>query len=149
MKHLLLAAASILMAETAALSCSCGAPEDPAELQAYAESLGEDAAALVEAETLTSFEATRTGERMRLVRTLAGTAPGEFKIQRHSLASGSMCDVLYRVGERAIIILFPTGVTDGGLQVYRTSGVCTAPLVENPAFRDALIRALNDWGERG
>ena len=149
MRRLIGLIAAALLAESAALACSCGPPEDPAEIREYGTSIGEQAAALVEAEALTAFEATRTGEHMRVVRTLAGRAPREFRIKRHPYSSGGTCDVLHRVGERPTLILFTTGETEGGLQVYRTAGLCTAPLIENTGFRKALIRSLNRRGERG
>lgn len=149
MKQLILAAAALLMAETPAFACSCSSADDPAELQRYAAEIGTKSVALVEAEALTAYEATRTGERMRVLRTLGGSAAPEFTIERSPHASSASCDVLYRVGERSLVILFPTEHRDAGLPVYRTSGLCTAQFLHDPMFQHALIRALNSRGERG
>jgi hypothetical protein len=149
MKHLALVAAALLTTETAALACSCAPAETQAELKRYGTEIGKKAVALVEAEALTAYERRGRGERMRVIRTLAGTAPAEFRIERGEHASSASCDLLYRVGQRATVILYPTGATDSDLPVYRTAGLCTAQFVDEPAFRDAVIRALNARGERG
>lgn len=149
MKRIALVAAAFLIAETAALACQCSSAESKEELESYGTEIGKKAVALVEAEALTSFQDTRQGERMRLIRTLGGTAPPEFRIQRSEHASGASCDVLYRVGEGNLVILFASDSTDAGLPVYRTAGLCTAQFLGEPAFRDALTRALNGRGERG
>lgn len=142
MRYFILAAAAIVAAETAAIACSCIATDDPTELRRFAADAAQGAVALVEAEALTSFEATRTGERMRVVRTLAGNAPAEFTIERGASPSSASCDVLYNVGDRALVILYPSQGSSAG-PVYRTSGLCSVHMLEKPVYRDELIRNMS------
>ena len=143
MKKWIFAATALLAAETAAIACSCIATDDPVELRRFGTDAAQGAVALVEAEALTSFEATRTGERMRVIRTLAGNAPAEFQIQRGPSPSSASCDVLYEVGHRALIILYPAEGVATGAPVFRTSGLCSVHMLEKPEFRDSLIRAMS------
>ena len=143
MRHWIVAAAALLAAESTAIACSCIATDDPAELRGFAADVAKDAVALVEAEAVTSFEATRTGERMRVVRTLAGNAPALFLIERGPNPSSASCDVLYNVGDRALIILYPSEASSGTDTVYRTSGLCSVHMLEKPVFRDELIRQMS------
>lgn len=150
MKKWIIAGAAVVAMETAAIACSCIATDDPVELQRFASRAAEDAVALVEAEALTSFEATRTGERMRVVNVLAGSAPAEFRIERGASPSSASCDVLYRVGERATVILYPAALPSGGLPTYRTSGLCSVHMLDKPVYRDTIIRSIAaSGGERG
>ena len=142
MRYWTLAAAAIVAAETAAIACSCIATDDPTELRRFAAEAAQGAVALVEAEAVTSFEATRTGERMRVIRTLAGNAPAEFTVERGPSPSSASCDVLYNVGDRAIIILYPAEGGGAG-SVYRTSGLCSVHMLEKPVYRDELIRNMS------
>lgn len=144
MRNLILAAAAILAVEAAAIACSCLATDDPTELRRFAADASKDAVALVEAEALTSFEASGSGERMRVVRTLAGAAPGEFVVERGPSPSSASCDVLYRVGERALVILYPSAGPTNGPATFRTSGLCTVHLLDKPVFRNELIRHMSD-----
>ena len=143
MRNLTLAAAALLAAETAAIACSCIATDDPAELRRFAADAAQDAIALVEAEALTSFEATQQGERMRVVRTIAGQVSAQFTIERGPMPSSASCDVLYEVGDRALVILYPTENAAGGVPVYRTSGLCTVHMLDKPVFRDELTRLMS------
>ena len=150
MKTWIIAAAALVATETAAIACSCIATDDPAELQRFGAQAAEDAVALVEAEALTSFEASRTGERMRVVNVLAGTAPAEFRIERGASPSSASCDVLYSVGERAVVILYPAASSSAGLPTYRTSGLCSVHMLDKPVYRDTVIRTIAaGGGERG
>ena len=142
MRYWTLAAAALFAAETAAIACSCIATDDPAELRRFAADAAQGAVALVEAEALTSFEATRTGERMRVIRTLAGNAPAQFTVERGPTPSSASCDVLYNVGDRALIILYPAEGRSAG-PVYRTSGLCSVHMLEKPVYRDELIRHMS------
>jgi hypothetical protein len=149
MKYAIYAAAAALVAESAALACSCLYTEDPAELQRLAAEVSKDAVALVEVEALTSYESTGQGERMKVVQLLAGTAPAQFQVARGShVPSSASCDILYKVGERDFVILYP-GSTGAG--TYRTSGLCTAQFLDRPAFRDAVAGHIGAGraGERG
>ena len=150
MRNALLAAAALIGAESAALACSCVATEDPAELETFAAEAAKNAVAVVEVEALTSFEQTGTGERMRVVRTLAGRAPAEFQVQRGPFPSSASCDVLYSPGQRDLVILYPASEPQVAGALYRVSGLCSDHMLDQPVFRDTLIRhiARRD-GERG
>ena len=153
MRYSVLAVAAALAIETAALACSCLATDDPAQLRELAADAAENAIALVEAEALTSYQATGTGERMRVQRTIAGRAPAEFLIERRGIPSSASCDVLYETGQRTVVILYPSDTTAGALPVYRTSGLCTVHLLDKPVFRDAVAAGIGpapaNGGERG
>lgn len=152
MKSLAYLVAGLLAMETAAIACSCLNTDDPVELARLGAEAAQDAVAVVEAEALTSFEQTRAGERMRVVRTLAGAAPGTFIVERGPHPGSASCDVLYKVGERVLVILYPSPGPTSGPPTFRTSGLCTVHLLDKPAFRDSLIRAMGGQshsGERG
>ena len=153
MKHLAIVAAVAASLGSAALACSCLDTDDPAQLRTLAREIGPNAVALVEAEALTSYSQTPDGERMRVVRTLAGQAAAEFKVWRgRGFPSGASCDVLYEPGTRATIILYaaPQPATDGTTH-YRTSGLCTDHLLAKPVFREEVARRISGakGGERG
>ena len=149
MKHWIFGCSVLISFQTAALACSCIPDNNPSELKRFTAVLAEDAVALVEAEALTSFERTRRGERMRVIRTLAGSAPHEFRIERSHVPGSGSCDVLYKVGERTVIVLYPPASAKRRQAIYRTSGLCAVPLLQQPDFRDGLIRAMTKRGERG
>lgn len=151
MRYPAIAVAALLAFESAALACSCIATDDPAELKRFGSEAAEGAVALVEVEALTSYEATRMGEQMRVVRTLAGSAPAKFRIERGPSPSSASCDVLYREGERSVVILYPSSAPAAGLPTYRTSGLCSVHLLDKPVFRDAVTDGIGapTGGERG
>ena len=150
----MLVALSLLVLESAAIACSCVAPpDDPIELRQYAAQSMNGAVALVEIEALTTY-APGGSERVRVIRTLAGTAPGEFRIQRGPFASSASCDVTYQAGVRDLVILYsPTEAGPSDLPVFRTSGGCTQGMLSKPAFREEVARLLQAArgasGERG
>lgn len=153
MKHWLIAAAALVGIEAAALACSCINTDDPAELRRFAADAAKNAIAVVEAEALTSYEATRAGEKMRITRIIAGNAPVHFTIQRQGFPSSASCDVLYNVGERAVMILYPASASTAA-PTFRTSGLCTVHLLDKPVFLRAVIDAVGraggpSAGERG
>ena len=153
MKHIFLAAAAVIGVEAAAVACSCIATDDPVELRRFAADAAQNAVAVVEAEALTSFEAARTGEQMRITRMIAGTAPVHFNIQRQGFPSSASCDVLYKAGERAVMILYPATVPATGTPTFQTSGLCTVHMLQKPVFLEALIKSVGPAappaGERG
>lgn len=151
MKYLAIAAAAVLAFEGAALACSCIATDDPAELKRFAIEAAEDAVALVEVEVLTSYAATRTGERMRVVRTLAGSAPSEFAVHRRGPPSSASCDVDYTPGQRSLVILYRSPAATAAVPAYRTSGLCSVHLLDKAVFRDTLRDRIgaSAGGERG
>lgn len=149
MRYTLIAAAALLMVESAALACSCIATDDPAELQRLGAESAREAVALVEVEALTSFEPGRGGEQMKVVRTLAGSAPAQFQIERGPHPGSASCDILYEPGQRDIVILYPADNQSGATPVYRTSGLCSQHLLDKPLFRDAVIDAMEPSGGGG
>ena len=142
MKIWTLLAALALAVPTAAYACSCVASDDPAELKQFATDTAKSALALVEAEAITAFDQqSGTGETMRVTRTLAGTAPQSFRIERGPFPSSASCDVLYEKGQKALVVLHAPSTPTAA--VYRTSGLCTGMLLDKPAFRDELVRQLS------
>ena len=152
MRHFLLAAAALVGVEAAALACSCLATDDPAELRRFAADAAREAIAVVEAEALTSYEATRAGEKMQVTRMIAGNTPVHFTIHREGFPSSASCDVLYKVGDRAVMILYPATAA-AAPATFRTSGLCTVHLLDKPVFLETLVRAVETGtagaGERG
>ena len=151
MKIWSLLAGAMLAVPTTALACSCMNTDDPQQLSAFAADAAKNAVALIEAETLVTYEASgRTGESMRVVRTLAGNAAPTFRVERGHLPSSASCDILYEKGQRAVMILYPATDATGG-KVYRTSGLCTDLLLAKPAFRDEVARHIGNKSstERG
>ena len=147
----LYAAAALLALESAALACSCINTDDPVELKRFAAQAAEDAVALVEVEALTSYEGTGTGEQMKVIRTLAGSAPGQFRIERRGIPGSASCDVLYREGERAVVILYSSSEAGDGLATYRTSGLCMVHMLDKPIFLDTVRDRIGTpaQGDRG
>lgn len=146
------AAAALLAAETAAIACSCLATDDPAQLRAMAADAAKGAVAMVEVETILSYQASQgAGDRMRVIRTLTGAAPGEFRVERGHMPSSASCDLLFDEGQHDIVLLYPASASAGGQPVYRISGLCTAHLLDKPLFRDEIARimAQQTAGERG
>ena len=148
MKHWLIGAAALVGIEAVALACSCINTDDPAQLRRIAADAAKNAIAVVEAEALTSFEATRTGEQMRITRIIAGNAPVHFKLERQELPSSASCDVLYNVGDRAVMILYPATGSTAGTALFRPSGLCTVHLLDKPIFLKAVIDAVGSVGRR-
>lgn len=153
MKMWIAAAAALMAVPTAALACSCLATDDPAELRRLAPDAVRNAVALVEVETLVPFhESDGAGDRMRVVRTLAGAAAAEFRVKRGPFPSGASCDQLFDKGQKAVVILYPAEPSASGLPVYSISGLCTGLLLEKPVFRDEIERLIENTaaaGERG
>ena len=149
---LLLATLAVLAADGVAYACSCMTTDDPAQLREFAGEAANRAIALVDAEALTAFQHGGSGERMAVRRTLAGSAPSEFQVERGPMPSSASCDDLYQVGQRKIVILYPARTAAGAIPVYRTSGLCTNLLLDKPTFRDAVAGHIGEAaraGERG
>ena len=152
MKIWIAAAAALLSVPTPALACSCLATDDPQQLSSLAAETAKGAIALVEAESLTTYhDNSGAGEQMRIVRTIAGTAQGNFRVERGGLPSSASCDLMPDRGQRLVLILYPATTNSGGGPVYRISGLCTDVLLEKPIFRDAVSRSIAgvEAGERG
>ena len=147
---ILLAALAVVAAEGVAYACSCMTTDNPVQLREFAGEAASGAIALVDAEALTAFDG--HGEQMKVHRTLAGTAPAKFQVQRGPMASSASCDDLYQPGQRKIIILYPANASAGSIPMYRTSGLCTNLLLDKPVYRDAVaahIGGASPPGERG
>ena len=92
-------------AESAALACSCLAPGTPEDSRTFAREAVRNAVAIVEVEVLSEYRPGGDGERVRIVRTLWGEAPGEVRLARSEFASGASCDLLLAPGQRKLLIL--------------------------------------------
>ena len=153
MKFWPISAAALIAVETAAIACSCMDTDDPAQLRELAAEVAKNAVAMVELETVLSFEASKgAGDRMRVVRTLAGRAIGEFRVARGHFPSSASCDLLFEKGQRDVVLLYPAAASAGGQPVYRISGLCTAHLLDKPLFRVEVARLMAEHaapGERG
>jgi hypothetical protein len=152
MRNGLLLALAVITAEGVAYACSCMVTDDPAQLREFAGEAASGAIALVDAEALTAFQHGGSGERMAVRRTLAGSAPSEFQVERGPMPSSASCDDLYQAGQRKIVILYPARAAAGAIPVYRTSGLCTNLLLDKPTFRDAVAEHIGGAarpGERG
>ena len=152
MKFWILAAAACLALPTAALACSCMNTDNPQQLRAFAADAAKDAVALVEVETILAFQdSAGAGDRMRVIRPLAGSVQGEFRVERRAFPSGASCDQIFDKGQRGLVILYPSARSGGGEPIYRISGLCTGLMLERPVFRDELVRQIGnkDSTERG
>ena len=154
MKFWSLAAAALIAAETAAVACSCIATDDPAQLREFAAEAAKDAVAMVEVETILTFEESKgAGDRMRVVQALAGSAvPAEFRVARGDFPSSASCDLLFEKGQRDVVLLYAAPGSPGSDATYRISGLCTAHLLDQAVFRDEVTRLLTPasaLGERG
>ena len=154
MKFWPLAAAALLATETAAIACSCLATDDPVQLRQFAGETAKDAVAMVEVETILNYEESKgAGDRMRVVRTLAGgDVPAEFRVARGHFPSSASCDLLFEKGQRALVLLYLAPEITGDEPVNRISGLCTAGLLDKAPFRDEVARimaARSGRGERG
>ena len=153
MKFWPIALAALVVAETAAIACSCMDTDDPAELRKLAGEVAANAVAMVEVETTVTWNESRgAGDRMRVIRTLVGSgvAPA-FRVARRPFASSASCDLLFEKGQRDIVLLFAPE-SPGAEPSYRISGLCTAHLLDKPVFRDEVARLMTKRlgrGERG
>ena len=148
------AIAALLAAETAAIACSCLATDDPSSLREMAVDAAKDAVAMVEVETILTFEQSKgAGDRMRVVRSLSGTGvPAEFRVARGHFPSSASCDLLFEKGERDIVLLYALPAAPSAQPTYRISGLCTSHLLDKPIFREEvaeLMAARSGRGERG
>ena len=145
MRHFLLALLLACGAGSAALACTCIAvPRDSAERQSTASDVADGAVALVEVELAEPFEAaSRRGERLRVVSTLAGAAPAVVEIERDHAPDEMRCDVVFRSGERVPVLLYPARQPgEGGAARFRLADRCLTALLADEPFRAALIRAM-------
>lgn len=149
MKPVTIALAALLTLPSAAIACSCVASDDPAELREFAEDAARGAVALVEVDAVRGYQDSKgIGEDVKVVRTLAGSAPATFHVVRRQFASSASCDDLIEPGQPKIVILYPATKASGAGPAYRVSSLCTNLLLSKPVFRDTIISKLSP-GERG
>ena len=146
MKHAIPALTALFALPSAALACSCMNTDDPVQLRELAKDAARGAVALVELEAVSDYDPMKeAGEKVRVIRTLSGTAPESFQLSRRRFASGACCDDVLQAGQRRVVILYPVA----GSGSYRVSSLCTNLLLEKPAFRDAVTAGIGSSGERG
>ena len=151
MRKLMLAILMAAAAETAALACTCiPIPTDAAQRQSIASDVAAGALALVEVELVAPYDpASGRGERLRVVQTVAGSAPTLFEAERARAPSSASCDVEFRSGERVMVLLYPPYVAGTGAEPrLRLADNCLTHLLADQPFREALIAAMAR-GERG
>ena len=149
MKTLALILATLMAVPTAAFACSCLNTDDPAQLREFAADAARGAVALVEAKAIRAYDPSKqTGEELRVVQLLAGTAPTVFRVERGHFASSASCDDLFEAGQRKLVILYPAASASTGVRTYRVSSLCTNLLLDKPVFIETLQAALSR-GERG
>ena len=134
MRHWFFAALLVAAAESAALACSCIAPGTPEESRDLAREVVRKAVAIAEVEVLSEYRPDGEGERVRVVRTLWGEAPSEFRLARPDFASSASCDLLLEAGQRKILILSPA---EGGR--FAMQSLCSDFLVSDRGFLDVTL----------
>ena len=147
MRHvfLFLATALIATAETAALACTCIAlPSDAGQQASLAQDVADGAVALVEVELDRAYDAAAgRGERLRVVSTLAGTAPPLVEIERDGVPNGAGCDVEFATGRRTIVMLYPARTpAAAGETRLRLGDSCLTALLADAGFRARLVAAI-------
>jgi hypothetical protein len=144
MLRLLLPSLLLLGAEASALACSCRAPpRDPAARRALARDMARDAVALVEVRLIAPLnERRRRGERLRVLRTLAGSAPATFEVEWRGIPSSAACQEEFG-GYRRLVVLYRSA-RGGGTSPpqFRVSNTCTNYLLGDAAMRAATVEAM-------
>jgi len=146
MPRFLLALVLLAAAESAAIACSCiMPPKDSAARRALAKDVAIDALALVEVELVAPYDGRRArGERLRVLRTLAGQAGAGFEVERSARPSSAACDLTFRRGGRTLVILYPSGPRKGAPVAgrYRVSDSCTSNFLADADFRATLAAEI-------
>jgi hypothetical protein len=129
--------------EGAALACSCLRPSaDPAQRRVHARETARGALALVEVELAAAYDGRLgRGERLRVLRTLAGRAPAVFEAERTQAPSSAACDVEFQRGTRTWIVLYAPQMRGRAIR-YRVSPTCTGYMLADPAFRAELVAQM-------
>jgi hypothetical protein len=141
MRFVALALAFLLLAETAALACSCLRPGSPEESRGHARELMRKASAIVEVDVLAGYDARLDrGEQVRVRRVLAGRAPRSFQVNRLGAPSSAACQMELQPGERRTLILFPAKKA-GSAARFNIHGLCDDHLVQEPYLRMTLKEA--------
>jgi len=134
MRKVLLGLSLILSLEAAAIACSCVAPGTPKASRAAAREVVRNAVAVVEVDVLSEYRRGGQGELVRLRRTLFGTAPKAFRIQRGPFESDSSCFLPLRKGQRKVLILSkPTGNRIIG-QRFQMQSLCSDYLTSDRGY---------------
>ena len=145
MTRFLLPLLLLVAGEAAALACSCiSPPSDPAAKRRLGRDMARDAVAMVEVELLAPFDRARSrGERLRVRRTLAGSAPAAFEVERRGIPSGAACDVTFGGGGRRLVLLYlPASGSGSAPPRFRISSSCTTYLLGDAAVRAAAVQAM-------
>lgn len=145
MKKLLIGLAMLVGAEGAAMACSCmPLTGDPAQMRQMADEVAQGAVALVEVDVRAGYNPrTRLGELMRVRRTVAGRAPRDFRIARQRPPSSASCDVEYRTGSNALVVLYRADrPMVRGQRQFRDGSLCVSMFLHNAQFRQMLIEAM-------
>jgi hypothetical protein len=144
MRFMLLAFCLLAGLETAASACSCrGKPRDEASRQLLAESIAKESIALVEVELVSPYDPrTGRGERLRVLRVLAGRAGPIVEVERHRRPQSAACDMVFHAGYKEVIALQPALHPDKGRRLRRVGSSCTALLLSDPGTRQAVIAAM-------
>ena len=143
--RLLLVLLLLLGAATGAWACSCVGPDD-VEPRQWAQDALRGAAAIVEVDVVSSYGGFwRGGERVRVRRLLAGSAPSRFEIYRERAPLGPACDHQLFAGDRHVLILYPVRSPDLRLwgwwrPRYRIQSSCDAAILRSPRHFAALVR---------
>jgi hypothetical protein len=131
--------------ETAAFACSCRpAPIDPAEKRTLARDMARGAVALVEVRLVAPVDPRRRrGERLRVLRILAGSAPAVFEVEWRGNPSSAACQETFDGGFRKRVLLY-RGSSGGGANPprFRVSSTCTNLLLHDDGVRAATIEAM-------
>jgi hypothetical protein len=134
-----------LAGESAALACSCRAPPtDPAARRTLARDLARDAVALVEVRLIAPLDQRRRrGERLRVLRTLAGSAPPTFEVEWRGIPSSAACQEEFGGGRPKLTMLYrAAGASGTNPPRFRVSNTCTNYLLQDSALRVATVEAM-------
>jgi hypothetical protein len=139
MRTFLIGLALAVGAETAALACSCGGPETPAESRPTAREFVKKAVAIVEVQALSGYHPSGVGERVRVRRTLWGKAPKEFQIERQEGADSASCDLLLGKGRRKLLILYPAQYPRQPGRQFGMQDLCSDYLLSDRGFLKVVL----------
>jgi hypothetical protein len=112
------------------------APESPEASRGIAREAVRNAVAIVEVDVLSEYRPGPggAGETVRLRRTLFGSAPKTFRLQRGPSASDASCDLLLRKGQRKVLILSrPAGNRFTG-QRFQIQSLCSDHLTSGRGY---------------
>ena len=131
-----------LAAETAAMACSCVAPEPLQRSRAAAREAVGGAAAVVEVDVISGYDPSwRQGERLRVRQVLFGRAPRTLEVYRVSAPSSAACDLELGPQQRRTLIIYPAQSRFPWRPRYRIQSLCSAYLTDPPYLPITLQEA--------